>query len=445
MNINENKKNRILSALISLAIPTVIEEILSTLLQYVDTAMVGQLGEKATASVSVTTTIGWLSMCLPAAIAISVQTLVAQNYGKKDTEAIRKIAETGIFIGILLGISVEVICIVLAPFIPSWMGAETSIRKDASIYFIIITIPFILRSMQSIMAGALRGVKDSKTPMVISFITNILNVILNYIFIYILNMGVIGAGIGSAIAYTIGGIAMFFAFNKNKLLHFSIQKPTFLEEYAPTLFKLAAPLFASNAASCAGYVVFAAQVSSLGTTIFAAHSIAVTAEQIFYMAGYGLRAATSTLIGISIGEKDEKKYGQVCRNSMFFTLSMQCLAGIVLFFVAHPLMTLFTSSPAVSDYGASVLRIVAFSEPFYGLMIVSEGIFYGCGNTKYPLKIQLIGMWLIRILPTFIFVHYIGATLELIWYFMIADNITKAILLIIPIIKKEKFREVFPW
>ena len=438
MKLLKNKENSILFALITLAIPTIIEEILSTLLQYVDTAMVGQLGEKATASVSVTTTIGWLSFCVPAAFAVGTQTLIAQSYGRKDFDAIKKYAKAGILLALVFGIAMEIVCIVLAPFIPIWMGAEKSIQKAASNYFIIILIPFFLRSIQSVMAGALRGVKDSKTPMIISLIANILNVILNYVFIYALSMGVIGAAIGSAIAYAIGGILMFFIFSKNNLVNPDFKGLFFDKKIVSEIFKLAIPLFASHVASCAGYVVFAAQVTTLGTTTFAAHSIAVTAEQVFYIAGYGLRAATSTLIGIAVGEKDEKKYGKVCRSSLIFTLGMQCITGLLLFITAYPLMSVFTSSDEVARIGASVLKIVAFSEPFYGLMIVAEGIFYGLGNTKLPFIIELFGMWIIRIIPTYIFVHYIGATIEIIWYCMIADNIVKTILLLVPLIKKHK-------
>lgn len=443
MKQSKDKKNSILFALISLAIPTIIEEILSTLLQYVDTAMVGQLGEKATASVSVTTTIGWLSFCVPAALAVGVQTLIAQSYGKKDFEGIKKLSKNGIVMGLIFGFIMEIICISLAPFIPEWMGAEKSIQKNATNYFIIILLPFFLRSIQSVMAGALRGVKDSKSPMIVSLFSNILNVVLNYLFIYALNMGVIGAAIGSAIAYAIGGISMIIIFNRNQVVKPDFSRFSPDREILKGIGKLAAPLFASHVASCAGYVVFAAQVSSLGTTIFAAHSIAVTAEQIFYIAGYGLRAATSTLVGISVGEKDEKKYGKICRSSIIFTLTMQCFTGLLLYVTALPLMSLFTSSSQVAEIGASVLKIVAFSEPFYGLMIVAEGIFYGLGNTKGPFIIELFGMWVIRIIPTFIFVNYIGATLEIIWYFMIADNIVKAILLALPLMTKKAAREVW--
>ena len=191
-------------------------------------------------------------------------------------------------------------------------------------------------------------------------------------------------------------------------------------------------------ASCFGYVVFAGLVSGMGTTIFAAHSIAVTAETIFYISGYGLRTATSTLIGISLGEEDEKQMEAVASVSVKLTMILMCVSGVILFFVARPLMGLLTESSRVVEIGAGMLRIVAFSEPFYGLMIVTEGIFYGLGKTKYAFYVETFCMWGIRILFTFFCVKIWHFGLETVWYCMIADNVCKAVLFSVPLVVKRK-------
>ena len=186
-----------------------------------------------------------------------------------------------------------------------------------------------------------------------------------------------------------------------------------------------------------GYVVFAALVSSMGTTVFAAHSIAVSAEQIFYIAGYGFRSATSTMIGISIGERNKNKFRSVQKNSILITVIMMILSGTVLYFVAYPLMEVFTSSESVAVLGAKMLRLVAFSEPFFGLMIVLEGIYYGLGKTKYVFVSESISMWCIRIAFTFLCVKIWELDLTAVWYCMIADNLFKALLLSVPFVLKK--------
>lgn len=443
MDKTSAKKQSILYALIALAVPTIIEQIMSTLLTYVDTAMVGRLGEQATASVSTTTTITWLSYCIPSALGIGTQALVARGLGENNQKKIKITAGTAVRLALLFGVFIEVLGLLLAPFIPVWMGADETIRSAATTYFMILCIPFFLRSYSSVVAAALRGVKDSKTPMAIGLCENVLNVILNYLLIYVVGLGVNGAAIASAVSYGLGGLAFIFAYRKNSYLSkqgeesYSVGREDGLlsginKDAMREMINIGLPVFGANIAACSGYVIFAAQVSSLGTTIFAAHSIAVTAEQIFYIAGYGVKTATTTLIGIAKGENNKEKYLKVCRIALLLTLVMQVVSGTALYIFALPLMKLFTSSMEVAILGAAALRIVAFSEPFYGARIVTEGIYYGLGKSRYPFVTELIGMWIIRILPTVIYVAKGGSSLDMIWYFMIADNITKAMLLLVP-------------
>ncbi|MBQ3889420.1 MAG: MATE family efflux transporter, partial [Clostridia bacterium] len=141
-----DRKRSLFSTLVLLAIPTVLEEILSTLLQYVDTAMVGQLGEKATASVSVTQTVSWLIGSIPAALSVGVIALIARAVGSGDGERIRKMAGQTVLLVLGSGVAIGAACAALSPFIPVWMGAAEDIRADASRYFLIVTVPMVFRT-----------------------------------------------------------------------------------------------------------------------------------------------------------------------------------------------------------------------------------------------------------------------------------------------------------
>lgn len=433
---NKAKQTDMLKTLIVLAIPTIIEEILTTLLQYVDTAMVGQLGEKATAAVNVTTTISWLVGSMYSAIGVGVLALIAKAIGQNNKELVQTISKQALFLIVIVGSTLGIISMILSPFIPIWMGAEKSIQKEASLYFFIISIPMVFRMASSVLGSALRATKDTKTPLYISFGANVLNVVLNYVFIYLVGFGVIGAAIASAISYVIFGTLMFIAYRRNEYLKWKLKTFKVDKEQLRECMKVSLPVMGTSMTSCMGYVVFAALVSGMGTTIFAAHSIAVTAETIFYIAGYGLRSATSTLVGNSLGENNEEKFHLVSKMSIAVTMVMMCISGIVLFFAAYPLMDLMTSSDEVARLGAQMLKMIAFTEPFFGLMIISEGIFYGLGRTKYTFFVETFSMWGIRILFTSLVVLVWKLDLAAVWYCMIADNICKAILLAIPMMKK---------
>ena len=420
------------SRLLMLSIPTIIEEILSTLLQYVDTAMVGRLGEEATAAVSTTTTVTWLVNSVPGAIGTAMLILLSRAAGAGNRKEVEKLSQQALLLSVLSGIVLGGVSVVLSPHIPGWMGADPGIRADASRYFFIVSLPMVFRTASSVLGDALRAVQDTRTPMLISVAANLLNIALNYILIYPMGMGVTGAAVSSAVSYTLSGILMYAAYRRKQELRwqwrcFSAEKKL-LAECASA----GSPVLGVSIVSCLGYVVFASLVSGMGTTIFAAHSIAVTAETIFYVPGYGLRTATSALIGTARGEQDGEKITAVGKFSVILTLGIMCASGVILYAGAYPLMRLFTPSRAVADLGGEMLRIVALSEPFFGLMIVLEGIFYGLGRTRYAFGVETAGMWGVRILFTFLCVRVWGLGLRAVWYCMIADNVCKALLFAAP-------------
>lgn len=424
-------KGSILRTLITLSIPTILEEVLSTLLQYVDTAMVGSLGENATAAISVTTTITWVVNSIPHGAAVALLALIARNVGADKKENITKYSKQAVFFILVCTFIVGVPSLMLGKYIPEWMGAAPDICESASRYFMIISLPMLFRVTSSVLGSVIRATKDTKTPMYINLLSNLLNIGLNMVFIFGLDWNVTGAAISSAISYTVGGILMFAAYRRNRLLYWKWEKLRDIFDWEATkeVVCIGMPVMGNSLTSCFGYVIFARLVSGMGTRVFAAHSLAVTAETLFYIPGYGLRTATSTLVGIALGEQDEKKLDHVCKVSIYLTVTMMFLSGMVLYFIAVPLMKLFTPVEGVALLGADMLKLVAFSEPFFGLMIVLEGIFNGLGKNQYAFVIETASMWGVRILFSYLCVVVWKLDLQAVWYCMIMDNVCKAVLL----------------
>ena len=359
--MTENKEESIFWSLVTLSIPTILEQMLSTLLQYVDTAMVGRLGENATASVSVTTTVTWLISSVPAALSIAALSLIAQAVGSGDRDKIKRVASQILMLAAVCGLVLGGVSMALSPYIPIWMGADVSIQSQASTYFFIISMPMVFRSCSSILGASIRATKDAKTPMIINLCANFLNVGLNYVLIYTLALGVNGAAIASAISYMLAGICMFVTFRRREFLRFAWKECKWDRPVVEECMRISIPVLGTNVASCFGYVVFASLVTGMGNTIFAAHSIAVTAETIFYIPGYGLGMATSTLVGIALGEGNRQKFERICRLSIVLTMGMMVLSGVILYFAAYPLMGLFTPSKQAAQIGSEMLKLVACS------------------------------------------------------------------------------------
>ncbi len=426
----EHKYLDVLKTLISLSIPTVIEQIMSTLMQYVDTAMVGHLGERATAAVSTTTTVNWLVGSVPMAISTAAVALISEANGAKDEERMKKLTGQAAFLSVTVGTAAMFLCLAISPWLPAWMGAAKEVRGPASAYFFLVSLSMVFRTASYVFGAAIRATKDTRLPMLVNLAANGMNILLNLLLIYGMRLGVAGAAIATSASCCASGTAMTLLARRKRSLRWRRADfwpdPGCLASYR----KIGLPAFGTSAASCLGYVFFAGMVSGMGTTVFAAHSIAVTAEELFYIPGYGLRTATSTLIGNAVGERDARKMGMIERISIAVTLLMMLLTGALLFFSAYPLMRVFTSSPQVARLGARMLRLVAFTEPFFGLMIVLEGIFYGKGRTQGVFIVETGSMWGIRILFTFLCVKVWGLGLTAVWCCMIADNVFKSLCLL---------------
>ena len=428
MKLSRTDRNT-LHSLLFIALPAIVQSMMGTLMQYVDTAMVGRLGEQATAAVSVTTTVGWLLAALPYSVGIGCVSLISQAFGAKQEQRLREGAMLGVFFGCVIGLALTVLSLSLARYIPGWMQAEEEIRPEATRYFFIISLPTLPRCAGIVLGCLLQAVEDTRSPMRASLVSNAANVLLNALLIYALRLGVLGAAIATAASTLLNTALLLHAFLHTPLLRFSFRDFVLRRSLVRELLDAALPALGTTAASCMGYVVFAGMVSGMGTILFAAHSIAINAEEIFYIPGYGLRTATSTLSGVAMGERNIHKFRAVRRWSVILTLGMMAISGVLLYFFAYPLMRVFTSSAAVAEQGAAVLRIVAFSEPFFGLTIVWEGISYGLGKTRSVFLVETLSMWGVRILLTYFVTQVWHLGLEYVWFCMIADNICKALAL----------------
>ena len=261
--------------------------------------------------------------------------------------------------------------------------------------------------------------------MLISLAANGLNIVLNYFLIYPAGMGVDGAAIASAVSYMLSGILMFIFCIKNSQLSWKFREFSVDRRLLGECASVGTPVLGTSMVSCFGYVVFAGLVSGMGTTVFAAHSIAVTAETIFYVPGYGLRSAASTLIGNARGEGNKKKLKTVGILSVLLTVAVMCVSGLVLFFGAHLLMSLFTPSRPVVDLGAEMLRLVALSEPFFGLMVVLEGIFLWTWENKVFVYCRDGGN-VVHSHPVYVpLCAVLGIRPKAVWYCMIATMCAK--------------------
>lgn len=434
------KYQKQIKAILFLAWPAIIQEAMNVVVSYVDTAMVGALGANASAAVGLTATVCWLVTSIAIAFGVGILAVCAQAVGANNHEKVQRTGQQALFFTLIVGLTLTGICVAIAPFLPGWLNGAPSIRKDATMYFLIISIPLLFRCAVLILSSLLRGVSDMKTPMLISLYMNIINIVFNFFLIYPTrqifgitvygaNMGIAGAAIATAISFIAGGMMMFIRYYRNPV--FKFKKTGF--HFYPAEFKeclsIGFPIVLERSVICLGQVTFASLIAKLGVVQFAAHTIAIQAEQAFYIPGYGFQSAASTLVGNAIGQKSEHRAKEVTYLICTITVLLMIVCGALLFIFAESLMSIFTPDPEVIRLGARVLRIVSVSEPFYGILIILEGTFNGMGDTKAPFVFSLMTMWGIRVTGSFIMINLLNLGIEAVWVMMVVDNVSRCFLL----------------
>ena len=377
----ERRLNKAMLAVIfALAWPTMLEQLMQTAVQYIDTAMVGSLGTQATAAVGATSTVGWLIGSTISATSVGFLSFIARACGAGDREGARRSVSQAVLATLVLGVIFTILPLALSGLIPVWMQVDSSIHDLASQYFFIIYMPMLPRTASIIFGTVLRAAGDTKTPMKAGIAVNVINVILNFLLIYPTrrlsllgfeftmpgaDMGVIGAAVASALAFTVGGILITVAMWKHPLVSPRGQKlrpdPTILK---PCM-KVAFPNMLQRFGTSLGYVAFASMINSLGDVSTAAHTIANTVESLFYIPGYGMQTAAATLAGNAYGARDRQRMKDLASMFIPIEIILMIFSGGMLFIFAEPLMGLFSTSTAVIALGTTVLRMVAVSEPFY--------------------------------------------------------------------------------
>ena len=426
-----------IAVIMSLAWPTMLEQLMQTAVQYIDTAMVGSLGTQATAAVGATSTVNWLIGSSISALAIGFLSFIARALGAGEEEKARRAVSQAVLAVFAAGTLFTVLALSLSGMVPVWMQVDESIQELAATYFFILYTPMLFRAASIIFGTVLRAAGDTKTPMKIGVAVNLTNVALNFLLIYPTRamtffgvtftmpgagMGVIGAAVASAVAFTVGGVLITVKLWRHPKVSPRGQRFAPDRTILRPCLRVALPNMLQRFGTSLGYVAFASMINSLGEAATAAHTIANTVESAFYIPGYGMQTAAATLAGNAYGARDRKRMNDVASMFMPIEIFLMVISGGMLFLLAPNLMRIFSKSREVVELGTTVLRMVALSEPFYGVSIIVEGLMQGVGKTKLPFVFNIAGMWGVRIVGTFICTQLLSLGLVSAWGCMIAHN-----------------------
>ncbi len=389
-----------LSLIVSLSIPSILAQISATVMFFIDYAMVGHLGEKATASVGLVETTTWLLGGLASAANMGFSVQVAHFIGANDFESARRVLRQSLVCCFIWSFMLSMACVAVHLHLPFWLGGTADIAHDASVYFLLIGLAGIFFQMEGLAGSMLKCSGNMRIPSALNIMMCVLDVVFNYIFIYQLDMGVKGAAMGTGLAELVTALLMlYFLLCRSKMLRLVGHPGSFLPkaDTIKTAFKIGAPMGLQHLLMGSAQVVSTIIVAPLGTVAIAANSMAITVESLCYMPGYGIAEAATTLVGQSIGAGQRLLTRSFARMSVGLGIGVMTVMGILMWVFAPELMSILSPVDAIVQQGVEILRIEAWAEPMFAAAIVCNGVFVGAADTLIPAIMSLVSMWCVRL------------------------------------------------
>lgn len=444
-----------------LAWPVFLEQVLLTMVQYVDTAMVGSLGAWATAAVAINQPPVNLINNLILALSVGFTALIARYLGAGEPETAKKLVRCAVSLSVFIGVPLSLLCMALSRQIPAMLGAGEDILDAAAGYFFINGAGMLFKSVTVVLTAIFRGYGDTKTPLYINTFVNLLNVAGNFFLIYPARTAVIfgrevfiwgagwqvqGAAAATALSTVVGGAVMAaMLFARRSGIGVKLRECLCWDGHLLKLvWHISFPAMLERVTLNLGQMAQTAILTGLGTVALAASHLSLTAESLGYTPGFAFSVAATTLVGQALGAgKPElaQRYGQICCRT---AILIMCFAGVGMYLFAPQIIGLFSSDPEVIRWGVRCLKMVAVIQPVQIIPIVLTGVLRGAGDTKWAFYIVSGSIWIVRVLGSWTAVHLFGLGLLACQFAMCCDMCTRAVFFTVRF-RRGRWKKAIDW
>ncbi|WP_320129093.1 MATE family efflux transporter [uncultured Sphaerochaeta sp.] len=409
MKILMDQRKDFFKKTLSIALPVMIQNLLSNSLSFVDTLMIGQLGEQSIAAVGLGNQMFFLISLLFFGISSGSSIFLSQYWGSRNLDGIQKIlglSLTFAFLGALIFSLAS--CIVPRSIMHVFTYDEAVVSIGAT-YLRIVAFSYIASSISQILATALRVIGKAKTPLAVAVISLATNVLGNYLLIFGIGpfpaLGVAGAALATAFSRILETVLLlFFVYKKYPMV--SIQSKTafkwskpFLSRIVPTCM----PVIANEFFWALGMTVYKVAYSKMGVDAIAAVNVTESIANMFFVAMIGLSNATVILIGIKIGERKEDLARLYAKRFILITFCTGIFAGLLEVGFAPTFTRLFNISLSVQTMALYCLYANAVLLPIKSMnMSIIVGILRAGGDTRYSMFSEMFGVWCVGVPLAFI-------------------------------------------
>lgn len=444
LELTENNLNK---NIFKLSIPLVLENIFHMSVFVSDTIMIARLGTESIAAVGLAGTVYFVASMVFSSLNIASASIIARHVGAKEMGKAQIVAGQSILLSLMLGVAVSPFLVVFARKLLVVMSAEPIVIDLGVGYLQIVSGFMVLRLIMLACSGILRGAGDTKTPMKVTLVINIINVLFNWLLIYGIGpfprLGVSGVGYATVISYSIGtGLLVKKLFEKEAVITISIQQMVRLHiESLRRIIRISIPAAIDTFLTQMGFLFFIKIVTMLGTVSLAAHEIALRIESISFMPGFALAVSTATLVGQSLGAKNVNLALLSMKRSCCFALVLMGFFALIFILLPEQIVGLFQPEANVFSLATICLMISAIEQPALAIYMVYSGGLRGAGDMVSPMIVAIVGTLCLHVPLAYV----LGITFQLglagVWLGAAIDWIVRAVAIYI-LYKKGRWRNI---
>lgn len=404
-------------ALWTMALPIIAGMMVQTLFNVVDIMFIGWLGAEEVTAVAFVSPLFFIIIGLTVGLGAGVTASIAQFIGQKDKKNADNCAEHTILLGLVITLVLSFLGIVFGEELLVLLGASGNILDISYTYLKVLLYGIGLAVFSLFFRAILAGEGETKIPMFIGLIGTLLNLILDPIFIFVLEYGVKGAALATVISQAVMVISYLFIIfvRKSTYITFNISDFKYSPSIINAIFKIGIPSSISMLIISFGQVVMNRILINYSVEAVAAYQIVSRIDMLLFMPILGIAISLTTIVGMFFGAKEYEKLVSIVKYGISRAIYITLLSVAILFILADRILPLFSNDPEVLNIGITYLRIIILAYPAVGLSVICSRICQALGEGM-PLLVTTITRVLIITAPLSYYFYITGKPIEWVWY-----------------------------
>ena len=418
-------EGNLLKAILTLAIPVMINSFIQSMYNLTDTYWLGQIGTEYQAAITLVSPMQNILINFGTGITTAGSILISQYLGAKEDEQANHMANHICVCSMIFSVLCAILCWLLTPTLVSWLGATGNMHTHSVTYLriVVLDLPFLF--MINLYTSVRQSQGDTIKPMLLNLFGVTVNLILDPLFLLALNMKVDGAALATLLAkIPCALIALWALTRKNQLIRIDFKGFKFDKSKVSSIIKVGLPTAIGGSSMHLGMLLMTSNVNAYGPVATSAYGIGNRINGIITMPVVGFGSATATIVGQNFGANNIERVKKTFHLALRIGAGFLLVAGLILSrpFVAEPMVRIFTVDDAVVPLAVEFLSIMAICCWMNAFHDIARGLFQGAGHTTTPVIVDAIRMWIFRFATLWVCSSLLGMGVESVWYAVVVSN-----------------------